>query len=87
MQDSASFAPCRLEVESPEGLPRPISAPRCSRQSASDVCGRRHMRLRKELLQAFMLVRQDAGIVLEGLGHSLPVIQDDEGKHAAMILI
>jgi hypothetical protein len=44
------------------------------------------MRLRKELLQAFMLVRQDAGIVLKGLWHSLPIIQDDEGKHAAMVL-
>ena len=35
--DNASFASCRLELGSPEGPLRPISAPRCSRQSASEI--------------------------------------------------
>ena len=51
------------------------------------VCGRGHMCLRKELLQAFMLVREDADIVAKGSRHSLPIIQDDDRKHAAMIFI
>ena len=51
------------------------------------VCGYRHVRLRKELLQALVLVWQDADIVLESFRHALPIIQDDEGKEAAMILI
>ena len=48
---------------------------------------RRHVRLRKELLQAFVLVREDADVVVKRLRHAPPIIQDDEREHAAMVLI
>ena len=57
------------------------------RERLVGVGGRRHMRLREELLQALVLVRENADIVVKRLRHALPTIRDDEREHAAMILI
>ncbi len=49
------------------------------------ACGRWHVRLEKELLQALLLVRADADIVVVGL-RNLLTIENNEGEAAAMIL-
>jgi hypothetical protein len=51
------------------------------------VGGHRHESLREALLQILVLVREDAGVVVERFGHAQAIIQDDERKEAAMVLI
>ena len=44
-----------------------------------------HVRSRKKLLPAFVLVREDADVVLVCSRYARAIIQDDERKEAAMV--
>ena len=50
------------------------------------VCGHGHVRLRKELLQVLVLVREDAAVMLVCVWHAPPIIQDNGKEAAAMVL-